>query len=247
MIFPALLGCTVKAVQYQPGLKNDIGAELLAEGKALFENGQHKTAENYFMAAANVNPDIKETIADYYFQAGNKPEASMDLKTICFDNAVKFSQKESIKKAYAECHYELSKQAKTTEEAVSELKIANQFGNQFSAELQLKQEQLEQEKLQAIINEISQKYGKKPDFDELLNDKNKSITIFNNPKLNDGFIYIATSSYIGFDDAGTVEYPEALKSPETVKYTGYKYINGALKIKRGNKNSRVAIWLLNKP
>ena len=84
-----------------------------------------------------------------------------------------------------------------------------------------------------------------PDIDELIIKKNDYFTIFENPKLNDGFIYLASSNFIGFDDAGPAEYPSALKNPKTVEYTGYKYINGALKIRKKDNNVRVVIWKLN--
>ncbi|MFH2046612.1 MAG: tetratricopeptide repeat protein [Pseudomonadota bacterium] len=153
------IGLYRQAVQYQPALKNDIGTELVAEGKALFEKGQHKIAENYFMASSSINPDIKESIADYYFQAGNKTDASTDLKTICIDSAVKFSQKESITKAYSDYHYELSKQAKTTEQAIEELKRANQSNKQYSAELLAKQEQLIQEQFLDTVKKYEAEFG----------------------------------------------------------------------------------------
>ncbi|MFH2045966.1 MAG: hypothetical protein ABIK92_12560 [Pseudomonadota bacterium] len=93
------VGLYRQAVQYQAGLKNDIGAELFAEGKTLFEKGQHKPAENYFMSAASINPALKETVADYYFQAGNKTDIPTDSKTVFFDTAVKFSQKNKYTEA----------------------------------------------------------------------------------------------------------------------------------------------------
>ena len=84
-------------------------------------------AETRFMVANGIKPELGATIAEYYYQVGKKPDVPMELKTLCFDNAVKYDKKSEYAQAHADHHYELSKLIKTTEEAISELKIANQF------------------------------------------------------------------------------------------------------------------------
>ena len=166
------LNLYLQAVNYQLGLKDEIGTELLAEGKSFFEKERHKMAAARFTAANRIKPELGATIAEYYYQAGKKPDVPMELKTLCFDNAVKYVKKSKYAQAHADHHYELSKLIKTTEEAISELRIANQFGKLYSSELKAKQEQLELETFQTTISQFIKKRGK-PDFDKTLTVKGK--------------------------------------------------------------------------
>ncbi|MBL0716942.1 MAG: hypothetical protein JJV89_02730 [Desulfosarcina sp.] len=237
-----------QAIHYQPKLKSSICDELknIAETNLNLINlnlQNIEKANNTYQILARLNPSLNAEIAQKHLALFNEAKDEK-FKSIIIDNAIKFSQQESITKAYADYHYDLSKLAKSTKDAISELKIANKFED-YEPELQKKLEQLKQEKLQKIINKFSIKYGRKPDIDKLLTDNEDFITVFKNPKLNDGFLYLASSNFIGFDDAGPAEYPAALKNPKTIEYTGYKYINGALKIKKKDNNVRVAVWKLN--
>jgi len=193
---PSAQGLYFQAVKYQAGLKNDIGADLFAGGKNLFEQGQHKTAENHFMVAASINPDLKDTIADYYFQTGNKAEASIDFKTLCFDSAVKFSQKSEYlqaqtrhKDALAEDYYAkaqaiqprpsgLMPQSERQElinqlsQKTALLQKACQYTNRYEAERMACYERWEMEK--AVLSVIAEKG--EPKFVKLT-EKNKWVPI----------------------------------------------------------------------
>jgi len=153
------LNLYLQAVNYQPGLKDEIGTELIAEGKSLFEKGQHKMAAARFTAANGIKPELGTTIAEYYYQTGKNHDVPLDLQTLCFDNAVKYDKKTEYVQAHADHHYELSKAAKTTEAAIKELKIANKSGGKFKSELKTKQEQLENEKLMELVNKYEAQWG----------------------------------------------------------------------------------------
>ena len=154
------LGLYIEAVNYQPSLKDEIGTELLAEGKSLFEKGQHKMAAARFTAANGIKLELGTTIAEYYYQAGKNHGVPLDLQTLCFDNAVKYDKKTEYVQAHADHHYELGKAAKTTEAAIKELKIANKFGGKFKSELKAKQQQFKHEKFMAVVKKYEAERGK---------------------------------------------------------------------------------------
>ncbi|MCD4675040.1 MAG: tetratricopeptide repeat protein [Desulfobacula sp.] len=154
------LNLYLQAVNYQPGLKDKIGTELLAEGKSFFEKERHKMAAARFTAANGIKPELGTTIAEYYYQAGKNHDVPLDLQTLCFDNAVKYYKKTEYVQAHADRHYELSKTAKTTEGAIKELKIANKFGGKYGLELKKKQQQLEHEKFMAVVKKTEKERGK---------------------------------------------------------------------------------------
>ena len=154
------LGLYIKAAHYQPSLKDEIGTELLTEGKSLFEKEQHTKANARFIAANGIKPELGTTIAEYYYQAGKKPDVPMELKTLCFDNAVKYNKKTEYVQAHADHHYELGKTAETTEAAIKELKIANKFGGKFKSKLKAKQQQFEHEKFMAVVKKYELERGK---------------------------------------------------------------------------------------
>lgn len=153
------LNLYLQAVHYQPDLKDEIGAELLTEGKSLFERGPHKMAGTRFMVANGIKPELGADIAEYYYQAGIKSDVPMDLKTLCFDNTVKYDKKSEYIEAHTQHHYELSKAAKTTEAAIKELKIANKFGEKFKPELKAKQQQFEHEKFMVVVKKYEAMWG----------------------------------------------------------------------------------------
>lgn len=176
------LGLYIEAVNYQPSLKDEIGTELLAEGKSLFEKGQHKIAAASFTAANVIKPELGTTIAEYYYQAGKNHDVPLDLQTLCFDNAVKYDKKTEYVQAHADHHYELGKAAKTTEAAIKELKIANKFDGKFKSELKAKQEQFEHEKFMAVVKKYEAERGKAKHIRIELKNKQKLAAKFKGPR-----------------------------------------------------------------
>lgn len=231
-------------------LKSDYGFQIGTEYKNAATDavtkGNSDQAQQLFEQAVYYQVNLRESISDEQFaegkglfEQGQREQADSRLSIAHKLNPAKGE-------AIGELYFKASQQAKTTAEAVKELKTANRLSSKYKAELEEKQQQLEHEKLQTLINKLSKKYGRKPDIYEILTN-NKELIVFENPKLNDGFYYLASSSFIGIDDAGPSEYPAALIKPKTVEYTGYKYINGALKIRKKDNDVRVVIWKLDNP
>ena len=212
------------------------------EGNSKLSKNSLAIADSHFSYLFRLDQSSKQRVGQIYLTLFNQT-ADAEFKIIVIDRAFEISKEQNIKKAHFKHHCELSQQAQTTEEAITELEIADKSGN-CKSELKTMYAKFKQEQMQGRVDELSQKKGK-PDIDEVMTSKKNPITIFENPKLNDGFIYLASSNFIGFDDAGPAEYPSALKNPKTVEYTGYKYINGALKIRKKDNNVRVVIWKLN--
>ena len=231
------LNLYLQAVNYQPSLKDEIGTELLTEGKSLFERGPHKMAETRFMVANGIKPELGATIAEYYYQVGKKPDVPMELKTLCFDNAVKYDKKSEYAQAHADHHYELSKLIKTTEEAISELKIANQFGGLYSSELKAKQEQLKLETFQTTISQFIKKRGK-PDIDVMLTVKGKKHYVFKESKSHYKFFYLSSREFTGGDDGGEMK---CIYSPNSCRRLGHP--KGPFYITKRNNNVRVVGWI----
>ena len=236
-------GLYLQAVQYQSGLKNEIGTELITEGKNLFEKGQYKTAEDYFKSAIVINPDLKENVADYYYQAGTKPETAIDLKTICLDTAMKFSPKENIVKAYSEHYFDLSKNSKTTVEAISYLDIANRYGNKYSSELQAKKEQLKEEQLLATVKKYEAQLGSAKAIK--LTDNDKWVEVCNINK-GDRFQYISDSSFMIKVEKNSRELRSAPDKPNWIEYYSNDMIgnDSPVWLSKKNQDSYVYYWII---
>ena len=120
---------------------------------------------NYFQAfngykyLARLNPSLNKEIGQKHLALFNEID-DQKLKNHIIDNAVKFSREDSVIKAHAEHHYALSKQAKTTKEAITQLKIANQSDKRFGDELYAKQKQLKHEQLLVLVKKNEKKRGK---------------------------------------------------------------------------------------
>jgi len=148
-----------EAINLQPALKDEISTELMTEGKTLFGKGEHQSAGERFMTAIAIKPELGSSIAEYYFQAGQKPDVSAELKILCLDSAIRYDRKPEYLQAIAKHHYELSKISKTTEEAIRELQIANNLDGKYGAELKAKQGELEQEKFLDLVKKYESKWG----------------------------------------------------------------------------------------
>ena len=226
------LNLYLRAVNYQPSLKDEIGKGLFTEGKSLFEKGQHKIAAARFTAASGIKPEFGAGIAEYYYQAGIKPDVPMDLKTLCFDNAVKYDKKTEYTQAYADHHYELSKAAKNTGAAMAELKIANKFGGKFKSELKAKQQQIEHEKFMAVVKKYEAKWG--PVKKVELNEPGKWVpvcTIKNKSKIN----YLSLNE---FKERDNTNKENTWKAAPNKKY-GYRLY--------GSKEIHIEFRMIDKP
>ena len=197
-------------------------------------------AYNGYKYLAELNSSLNDEIGQKHLALFGKTKDGK-IKTSIIDNAVKFSHEATVIKAHSRHHYELSKLSKNTEGAIVELKIANQIWNLYSSELQAKQDQLKQEKLQVKINELSQKKGK-PDFDKVLTVNGKKHYIFKNPKVNDEFHYLSSGEFTGGDNGGKIK---CITSPNSCRVIGYfsqSEINGSFYITKKDSNVRVVGW-----
>ena len=143
-----------QAIHYQPKLKSSICDELknIAETNLNLINlnlQNIEKANNTYQILARLNPSLNDEIAQKHLALFNEAKDEK-FKSIIIDNAIKFSQQKSITKAYADYHYGLSKLAKSTKDAISELKIANKFGH-YNSELKNKQAQFKQEQFLVIL------------------------------------------------------------------------------------------------
>ena len=151
-----------QAIHYQPKLKSSICDELknIAETNLNLINlnlQNIEKANNTYQILARLNPSLNDEIAQKHLALFNEAKDEK-FKSIIIDNAIKFSQQESITKAYADYHYDLSKLAKITKDAVSELKIANKFEH-YNSELKNKQAQLKQKQFLAVVKKYENQWG----------------------------------------------------------------------------------------
>ena len=237
------LNLYLQAVNYQPGLKDEIGTELIAEGKSLFEKGQHKMAAARFTAANGIKPELGTTIAEYYYQTGKNHDVPLDLQTLCFDNAVKYDKKTEYVQAHADHHYELGKAAKTTKAAIKELKIANKSGGKFKSELKTKQEQLENEKLMELVNKYEAQWG--PVKKVELTDTGKKVAI-GQIKSGDRFKYFSATAFRLITEKCDAKIKASIKKPYGCRFDPGD-MNGdssPLLVCKTNQNTIVYYWIL---
>lgn len=216
-----------------------IGTEYKKAGSEAIINGDIDKAQRLFGQAVRYQANLRMKISEELFTEGQGlfEQGQRDQADSRFLIAHQLNPCKGA--AIAALYFKASQQAKTTPEAVNDLKTANRFSNKYSAELRSKQEQLEKERLLQLVKKTEKKFGKAKYIRvEKAGEWKKGCTIRNKARI----IYFATNKFKKRDNIDGIGTWKAATSKETWVD---KYGNGEISIEFSmqNKPADIYFWV----
>lgn len=135
-----------------PNFLEDVADELEKRGNSYLRAGADAIADEHYYYLAEIMPDKREKISKAYFKIflGLDDELDAEYKGAIINRAAAYWHDDELAEIHADYFFKLSQRANSSEEALGDLAMANQFSTKYRAELFAAQEKFEQENFAQI-------------------------------------------------------------------------------------------------
>lgn len=135
-----------------PGFLEDVADKLEKRGNSYLKAGADAIADEHYYYLAEIMPDKREKISKAYFKIflGLDDELDAEYKGAIINRAATYWHDDELAEIHADYFFKLSERANSSEEALGDLALANQFSTKYRAELFAAQEKFEQENFAQI-------------------------------------------------------------------------------------------------